>query len=263
MHSTAFPNRRRRQTALTGADTPESTAIRQGETRSSSISRWSALRSASSVSSPGSARDHGVPPAGLPEREDLLAAAVEAARERGDRLRVAVVLEELVALEAQPGHDVGPDERLARVVEDPEDVARVDEQALEELEPARLEVLALVDDDRVVAPVGQRVDRRPERARERLVPPVAGDRVGARREDARLRAQALAQAVERRHVEAGRGRRLLELADEARREALVEADQERPVPLARQPTGLLGGEHRLPAARRADDLEPAQGPASG
>jgi hypothetical protein len=72
--------------------------------------------------------DHGVPPAGLPEREDLLAAAVEAAGERGDRLRVAAVLEKLVALEAQPRHDIGPDERLARIVEDPEDVAGVDKR---------------------------------------------------------------------------------------------------------------------------------------
>ena len=85
---------------------------------------------------PGLDADHAVPPAGLPEREDLLAAAIEPAGERGDRLRVAAVLEELVALEAQPGHDVGPDERLARVVEDPEDVAGLDEQALMELEPA-------------------------------------------------------------------------------------------------------------------------------
>jgi hypothetical protein len=40
-------------------------------------------------------------------------------------------------------------------MEDPEDVAGIDEQALQELESARLEVLALVDDDRVVAAVGQ------------------------------------------------------------------------------------------------------------
>ena len=195
---------------------------------------------------------------GLAGRHDLLAAAVETAGERGDGLRVAVVLEQLVALEAEPRHDVGPDERLARVVEDPEDVVGVDEQAPEELEPAKLEVLALVDDDRVIARVRSRDDRRLERARERLVPPALRDWVRSNRQDARLGAEPFAQAVEGRHVESGRGRRFLQLVDQARGEALVEADQERPIALASQPSCLLRGEHRLPAPGGADDLEPAQ-----
>ena len=47
---------------------------------------------------------------------------------------------------------------------------------------------------------------------------------------------------------------------QARREALVEAEEERPIALARQPAGLLGGQHRLAAAGGPDDLQAADAP---
>ena len=58
-------------------------------------------------------------------------------------------------------------------------------------------------------------------------------------------------------VESGRRLRVLELATHRRGEALVEADQQRPITLGGQCTCLLGGEQRLAAAGRPHDLQPA------
>ena len=52
----------------------------------------------------------------------------EAGGQLGDRPWVPVVLEEFEALEPKTGGDVGPDEGLAGVVENPEDIAWVHEE---------------------------------------------------------------------------------------------------------------------------------------
>lgn len=64
--------------------------------------------------------------------------------------------------------------------------------------------------------------------------------------------------MEGRHgqVAALAGRLLGQLSQEPR-EWLVEADEERVVALAREPSSLLGGEQRLAGPGRADDLHPA------
>jgi hypothetical protein len=124
--------------------------------------------------------DDRVPSAGGPQRDRLLAAPVEARGKRGDRLGVAMVLEQLVPLEAEIADHVGSDQRLPRVVEDPEHVVGVDKERLEELEPARLEVLALVHHDRVVAGLRLCLDGGREGGRQRVVPPVLRDRRWAR-----------------------------------------------------------------------------------
>ncbi len=77
-----------------------------------------------------------------------------------------MVLEQLQPHQPQLAHDIGPVERLRRVVEDPEDtVVLVAQEQPQRLQPSDREVLSLVDDDRVVAGIVIPVDGRVQSAR--------------------------------------------------------------------------------------------------
>ena len=189
---------------------------------------------------------------------------IEAAREPADRGRAAIVLEQLDRRQIELADLVIPVQRLAGIVEDPQDVVRrIVEKEHQRLEPLALEVLALVDHDRVETLGRQRIDGPRERRREGLVPPLGRGVDRPWWQDAGALAERLAQPVERRDRQAlGRrrvaGGHLLDVAQHRRRQRLVEADEQRPEPLAGQPSRLLEGEDRLAAAGGPDDLDPAQ-----
>ena len=97
--------------------------------------------------------------------------------QRVDGRGVAAVEVEGVFGQAQLPDLVGTEDRLRRVVEDVHDVlATTDEQPVERRQPAGIEVLPLVDHDRVVARP-ELPDRLVERGRHRLGEPVVGHRV--------------------------------------------------------------------------------------
>lgn len=109
-----------------------------------------------------------------------------------DRAGVAAVLVERERHEAEALDRVVAVERLGRVVEHVEDVVgRLVEEELERVEPARREVLTLVDDDRVEARA-ELVDRGVERARQCVVEPRLVDGVGLRWQRPRLPSEVLA-----------------------------------------------------------------------
>ena len=84
-------------------------------------------------------------------------------------------------------------------------------------------------------------------------------------EHAGLAPEVLAQLVERRDRRAARSPRATSssLVGEHPRQRGVEADEQRPEALAREPPRLLGGEHRLAGPRAADDRRAAGRRAAG
>lgn len=147
---------------------------------------------------------------------------------------------------------------LGRVVEHVQDVLlRGDEERVQRQEPAILEVLALIHDDRV-EPAAVPLDGGLERIRERVVEPGRRNRVRRlRRERAGLAPEVLAQLVERGHgQQAGRGGRLVGLGREHPGQRGVEADQQRAEAFAGESSCLLHGQHGLAGPGAPDDARP-------
>ncbi len=136
-----------------------------------------------------------------------------------DRLGVAAVEVEGVFGQAQLPDLVGTVDRLRRIVEDVEDIVpTVEQQPVERRQPARIEVLPLIDHDRVV-PRPERPDRVVEPAGQRLLEPFGshGLRLGGQR--AGHATEVLGQLVEGAHIEpAGSLRHVSGLVGEDARE---------------------------------------------
>ena len=174
-----------------------------------------------------------------------------------DRLGVAAVEVEGEFGQAQLPDVVVAEDRLRRVVEDVEHVVLLPvEQPLERHQPARLEVLALVDDDRVVARP-EPFDRRVEPVRQRLLEPLGGDRIRLGRQRPGLAPEVLGQLVEGPHPQMPGPRRDVErLVEQQPRERRVEAHEQGVEALGRELLRLGDGEHRLARPGATDDGRP-------
>jgi hypothetical protein len=167
-----------------------------------------------------------------------------------DRARVAAVPVDVEARQAELRHDILAVERLPRIVEDVEHVLlRIREHDVEQVQPPAVEVLALVDHDRVVSTAHHR-QRLIERPRQRLVPPLLRLLLRLRRQRAGLPTELQAQLVEGRDVQAAGGRCIGQVGAQRASQGLVEADEQGAEALVRQAARLLPRAHRLAAARR-------------
>ena len=177
------------------------TAIEPGATPSASTRRWRTLAQRLdrlAVDLGGDELDlaavaaagHGRQPA-LGERHDQVV----------DRLGVAAVEVERVLGQPQLPGLVVTEDRLRRIVEDVQDVlASAVQQPLERRQPAAVEVLPLVHDDRVVARP-ELADRLIQPLRQRPLEPLGGHRLRLVGQRAGLAREVLGQLVERPDVQ--------------------------------------------------------------
>src|SRR4051794_5296552 len=174
-----------------------------------------------------------------------------------DRAGIPAVVDERELLQAERRDDVVAVDRLCGIVKDVQDVlSRLEEQLVERQQPVGSEVLAFVDNDRVVSRPELR-DRLVERRGQRPVPPALRDRIWFRWENVRFAAEVLAQLVERRDVEvAGRRGDVGGFGREEPSKRLVEADKEGSKALLRESTRLLRRQQRLARPGSTDDLGP-------
>ena len=117
------------------------------------------------------------------------------------------------------------------------------EHQLQEIPPALLQILRLVDHQSVPAAIGQAVQRKERQVGQEVEPARQ-----LRQRQVGLPRQRPAEPVEGHHLQS---RQVPELALEAIPERPVEADEADPPPLGEQPPGGLAGEHRLPGTGAA------------
>jgi hypothetical protein len=178
-----------------------------------------------------------------------------------DGLGVSAVEVEGIVGHAQLPGVIGTEDRLPRVVEDVEHVvATAVQKPLQRRHPANLEILPLVDHDRV-EPGTEPVDRRVQPVWQRMLEPIRRDGVRLLRQRPSLAPEVLGQLVERSHGQpTGLCRDLQGLVPQQVRERRVETDEQGIETLRCEPFRLLDRQQGLARPRPTDDRRTPDAP---